>query len=121
MTANERRAEIMRILKYRQRETMSQLAHEVGVSIRTIRNDVTILTSSYPLDTKRGKGGSVILEEWYQSNKVILTNKQQYVLIKLMEKVDEAEEKKSLIELLSMHGSPSVRKQFTAGRKRSSK
>lgn len=47
MTANERRAEIMRILASRRRETMNELAVEFGVAVRTIHRDVSALTIEY--------------------------------------------------------------------------
>ena len=45
MSANERRAEIMRIMVARRQENMQVLAAELGVTDRTIRND--ILAVSY--------------------------------------------------------------------------
>ena len=59
MTANERRAEIMRIMTARRQESMGRLALELGVTRRTIRSDITALTVDYPLETQRGNGGCV--------------------------------------------------------------
>lgn len=59
MNAIERREEIMRILIVRRHETMQVLAAEFGVTDRTIRNDITILTAKYPLKVSRGIGGGV--------------------------------------------------------------
>ena len=59
MSANERRAEIMRIMVARRQENMQVLASELGVSDRTIRNDIVALTAEYPLETYRGNGGGV--------------------------------------------------------------
>lgn len=42
MNAIERREEIMRILIIRRHEIMQVLADELGVTDRTIRNDITI-------------------------------------------------------------------------------
>ena len=53
MTANERRAEIMRIMTARRQESMGRLALELGVTRRTIRSDITTLTVDYPLETQR--------------------------------------------------------------------
>ena len=52
MTANERRAEIMRIMTARRQESMGRLALELGVTRRTIRSDITALTVDYPLETQ---------------------------------------------------------------------
>ena len=40
----ERRAEIMRVLVARRKETAPRLAKEFGVCVNTIRNDVLALT-----------------------------------------------------------------------------
>ncbi len=53
MSANERRAEIMRIMVARRQENMQVLAAELGVTDRTIRNDILVLTAEYPLETSR--------------------------------------------------------------------
>ena len=45
MSANERRAEIMRIMVARRQENMQVLAAELGVTDRTIRNDILVLTA----------------------------------------------------------------------------
>ena len=111
MTANERRAEIMRILTYRRHETMGQLARELGVEDRTIRNDITLLTIDYPLDTVRGNGGCVKLADWYHPEKWILYKTQETVLAELLDKVDEPE-REVLREILTTYGSPAIRKQL---------
>ena len=49
MTANERRAEIMRIMTARRQESMGRLALELGVTRRTIRSDITALTVDHLL------------------------------------------------------------------------
>ena len=48
MSANERRAEIMRIMVARRQENMQVLASELGVSDRTIRNDIVEAVSVSP-------------------------------------------------------------------------
>ena len=52
MNANERRAEIMRIMTARRCATMPELAQEFAVTTRTIRNDIVALTADYPLETR---------------------------------------------------------------------
>ena len=61
MTLNERRAEIVKILKFRGQERIAVLAHETGVSIRTMKGDIQELMKEYPIETARGNGGSVRL------------------------------------------------------------
>ena len=103
MTANERRAEIMRILVARRRETMARLARELGVTDRTIRTDITILTADYPLDTVRGNGGCVKVADWYHPYNRILSQEQQNVLIQMLDKADEPQQK-VLREMLAAFG-----------------
>lgn len=101
MNANQRRNEIMRILLARRQETMGKLAKELKVTERTIRNDIYILTSEYPLITIRGNGGGVKLEDWYHPNKHILSKRQQEVLFQMLRKADsyEAPTLKEIINL----------------------
>ena len=73
MSANERRAEIMQILTGRRKATTEQLARELGVTSRTIRSDVTALTSEYPIESVRGACGCVKLADWYWPHKYILS------------------------------------------------
>jgi len=101
----------MRILVGRRRETMKHLAVELGVTDRTIRNDVTILTVDYPLETIRGNGGCVKVANWYHPHKNILSQEQQAVLTQLMNKVDEPQQR-VLREMLVEFGSPAFRKQL---------
>ena len=69
VSANERRAEIMRILSERKQESMQILATEFDVSDRTIKSDILALTAEYFLETVRGNGGCVRIADWYHSQK----------------------------------------------------
>lgn len=113
MTANERRAEIMRILVARRHETMSRLARELGVTDRTIRTDITILTVDYPLDTVRGNGGCVKVADWYHPHRNIFSREQETVLADLLDKADEPCQRKVLREMLAAFGSPATREKYT--------
>lgn len=108
MSANERRAEIMRIMVARRQENMQVLASELGVSDRTIRNDIVALTAEYPLETCRGNGGGVRIAEWYHPHKNIMSQEQISVLEQLMEKADDAQ-KKVLDQMLREYGSNKYR------------
>lgn len=55
MTPSERRSEILRLLCKRRHETAINLATEFGVSERTIRNDLVILSCYYPIQVTRGR------------------------------------------------------------------
>lgn len=113
MTANERRAEIMRILIGRRRETMTRLARELGVTDRTIRTDITILTVDYPLDTVRGNGGCVKVADWYHPHRNIFSREQESVVIAMLDKADEPYQQKVLREMLAAFGSPATREKHS--------
>ncbi|MDD6571843.1 MAG: HTH domain-containing protein, partial [Thermoflexaceae bacterium] len=89
MSANERRAEIMRIMVARRQESMQVLASELGVSDRTIRTDILALTAEYPLETVRGNGGGVRIADWYHPHKNILSKEQISVLEQMLLVADD--------------------------------
>ena len=104
MSANERRAEIIRIMVARRQESMQVLASELGVTDRTIRADILALTAEYPLETVRGNGGGVRIADWYHPHKNILSREQISVLEQLLPQADE-EQKRVLDQMLSEYGS----------------
>lgn len=65
MSPNERRKKIIERLSCRRYETIPQLAHEFGVSRSTIKRDLTILLTEYPIVSICGKGGGISLPEGY--------------------------------------------------------
>lgn len=104
MSANERRAEIIRILVTRRQESMQVLARELEVTDRTIRADILALTAEYPLETVRGNGGGVRIADWYHPHKNILSREQISVLEQLLPQADE-EQKRVLDQMLREYGS----------------
>jgi len=101
----------MRILVARRRETMGRLAGELGVTARTIRSDISTLTADYPLDTARGNGGCVKVADWYHPHKNILSREQQTVLIHLLDKADEPQQR-VLREMLTAYGAAAIREKI---------
>ncbi|NMA73458.1 MAG: DeoR family transcriptional regulator [Bacteroidales bacterium] len=84
MGPNERRMEIMEVLCQRRHETMKNLAFEFDVSERTIRNDISILSLSYPLETIRGRyGGGVRVMDGFYMNRKYLKPEQKDLLERL--------------------------------------
>nr|WP_305148164.1 DeoR family transcriptional regulator [Dysosmobacter welbionis] len=82
--AAERRQLILDLLCQRRRETISNLAAELGVSERTIRRDVEMLTLRYPIETVCGRyGGGVRMADWYQQGRQRLTPRQTALLRRL--------------------------------------
>ena len=114
MTANERRAEIMRILTARRSESMARLANELQVSTRTIRTDILALTVDYPLETVMGRHGCVQVAEWYHPHRNILSAEQQAVLSQLMESANERQ-REVLAQMLVEYGSPKTRQMMNGG------
>lgn len=59
MRPDERRNAIIELLCQQRQETMKNLSLKFGVSIRTIRYDIEILSLTYPLGTLQGRHGGV--------------------------------------------------------------
>lgn len=84
MGAAERRQQILDLLCQRRRETIPNLAAELGVSERTIRRDIEMLTLHYPIETVCGRyGGGVRIADWYYQGRRRLTPRQTALLRRL--------------------------------------
>lgn len=84
MRPNERRELLLESLLQRREDTIDNLASEFGVNERTIRRDIELLTSSYPLETVRGRyGGGVRVADWYRQGRRLLSYEQAALLDKL--------------------------------------
>ena len=114
MTANERRAEIMRLLVARRSISMNVLVTELGVTRRTICTDIETLTLDYPLESTMGRNGGVRLPEWYHPHRNILSAEQQTVLSQLMESANERQ-REVLAQMLVEYGSPKTRQIMNGG------
>ena len=98
----ERRAEIMRVLVARRKETAP--CQGVWRLCDTIRNDILALTVDYPLETQRGNGGCVKVADWYHPHRNILSSEQQGVLSDLLG-VCDAHQANVLRQMLNEYGS----------------
>lgn len=83
MRANERRLRLLEELCERKFDTMDNLAFELGVSRRTICNDIEELSLSYPIFTAKGTGGGVWVRDGYRFGKRYLTDRQTELLERL--------------------------------------
>lgn len=84
MGTAERRIEIMKLLCKRRYETMSNLANEFNVSIRTIQRDIDELTFLMPLYVKSGRyDGGVYVGDDYTMDKMYMTTEEINLLIKV--------------------------------------
>lgn len=88
MTPSERREVILNVLCKRRQDTVENLAHEFGVSVRTIKYDIEELTLAHPIETVRGRyGGGVKVAEGYYLGRKYLKPSQQELLKKLSEQL----------------------------------
>ena len=88
MTPSERREEILNVLCKRRQDTVENLAHEFGVSVRTIKYDIEELTLAHPIETVRGRyGGGVRVADGYYIGRKYLKPAQQELLKKLSEQL----------------------------------
>ena len=106
METAERRSEILRILCRRRHETIKNLALEFGVSERTIRRDIEVLSLTKPLDTHRGRYcGVVYVMDGYSMDRMYMKAEEVAVLQKLSRIVKETdflltEEEKRILDFI---------------------
>lgn len=99
MTRAERRDEILRVLYTRRRESIANLAVELGVSVRTIKYDMEALMCLHPIETVRGRyGGCVKVLDWFFPTKTRLCAEQ----IALLKRIAEGSSTDDLIVLNSI-------------------
>ncbi len=85
METSERRAAILKLLCRRRHDTIKNLAFEFGVSERTIRRDVEVLSYREPVYTQPGRyGGGVYVTDNYQKDRMYLHDSESKVLYKLL-------------------------------------
>ena len=104
MTANERRAEIIRILTGRRFETIPNLAAQLDVSRPTVARDILTLTLDYPIETIQGKRGGVRLMKDYHTYRNDISQEQQEWLLSLIP-ISDKHGTKMIKEILVAHGS----------------
>ena len=81
-SALERRKDIIEYLNVQRFDTIDNLSYKFGVTRNTIKNDLLILSLSYPVSTKKGTGGGVYMEDWFDLYKHYLNIEQQETLKK---------------------------------------
>ena len=81
----ERRAALLKTLCRRRHETIYNLAVEFGVSERTIRRDIEILSLTEPIYTQPGRyGGGVYVTENYYMDRMYLEKPAIALLSKIL-------------------------------------
>ena len=90
MSGNKRRAEIIRILRGTKQTTIPCLADTLKVSVSTIKRDILSLTvdDGYPIDTLQGNKGGIVLRDFNNTHKHILSQEQIQVLTDLAQTSD---------------------------------
>ena len=84
MGTAERRSAIIKALCRRRHETVQNLAAEFGVSERTIRRDIEILSETAPIYTQSGRhAGGVYVVDGYSVDRMYMTDAETGVLCKL--------------------------------------
>ena len=101
--ANERRQAIWHTLCSRRHVTIAYLAAEYKISRSTVRDDVDILSLSYPIITIRGNGGGIKVADWYQPREQLLSEAQMDLLLRISKTLsgDDARIMSSIITKLT--------------------
>ena len=85
MGTAERRNAILRALCRRRHETISNLAFEFGVSERTIRRDIEILSLTEPIYTQTGRySGGIYIVDNYKMDQMYMEEDELSVLKKVL-------------------------------------
>ena len=80
MGPSERRRAILEHLCQKRFDTTKNLAELFGVCERTIRNDLVVLTCSYPIETSFGPYGGIRVANWFHLNRHMLSFEQAELL-----------------------------------------
>lgn len=126
MGTAERRNSIMKVLGLRRYDTIGNLASEFGVSVRTIRRDIEVLSLTEPIYTQTGRyGGGVYVLESYSPGKLYVSHDESRVLHKLYDTVRKSnaqllnqEELAILKQILTNYTKPQKGDQYETERKR---
>ena len=90
MGCAERRAKIIGLLALRRYETANNLAREFGVSERTVRRDLEVLSLSEPIYTQSGRFGGVYFMDGGRPSRTY-RNAEKYALLKQLYEKEQAE------------------------------
>ena len=109
MQSKDRRRAILNILCQRRFERKINLAHEFGVTYRTITSDIYLLSQEYPIYTTSGKGGGVYIEESYNRKKDYLTNEEEALLRKI-HKTLSGKDAETMMAIIKVFGKSAERR-----------
>ena len=99
-SALERRKAILDLMNDRRHDTVSNLAFEFGVSVRTILRDLELLCIDYPIYTVQGNGGGVHMMDGRYAGRKFMSDKQEELLQKLLPGLgaDDAETMRGILK-----------------------
>lgn len=70
LSVNERRKFIIEKLSAQRSATVRELQEEFDVTEKTIRSDITALSTEYPIYTRQGRAGGIYVQDgWYLSSR----------------------------------------------------
>lgn len=101
----ERRIAILNILCERRKETLDNLAFELGVCKATVKRDIIVLSYSYPIYATPGIGGGIQVVDGFRLGMKYLTDKQYEILYQISERLD-GEEKTVVLGILKTFAYP---------------
>ena len=86
MSAQERRNAIAELLYQRRHDKAENLAHEFGVSVRTIKEDFRILMQTHPFYTMQGRydGGIYVMDGRHAEDRLYFDNAEKSLFDKLV-------------------------------------
>lgn len=86
MGTAERRMELLKTLCKRKFDTVSNLAFEFGVSERTIRRDIQVLSLKEPIYTQTGRyNGGVYILNSYSTNRTYFSDEESGVMLRVLD------------------------------------
>ena len=101
----ERRQQILEYISDRRHVTMQEIADEFQICKNTAKNDVQILSCSYPLITENWRGGGVrAMDGWYFGHRYLKAD-QEALLRKLMEGL-QPDDQKTMQSILDAFAKP---------------
>lgn len=107
MTATERRQDMLDFLSFKRHSTTTELCTRYGVSEKTIRRDVEILSAEAPLYTTQGANGGIHLEDKWYSNQRHMSRAQTEFLQSLCSGL-QPEQQEMMNEILRTFGNKKV-------------
>ena len=103
MSTWNRKLEIVDVLLTQRSTTAKELARRLGVSVRTIHNDILELSVRYPIYIKQGEHGGIFIDDEYRPYNNTLSEQELKILYELYE-IEEGLNKQILYQVISKYG-----------------